>query len=100
MSDEPTKRDGTWTEEIVVAGGELIAQIKKLAAEGNVRRLIIKKPTGEVMLEIPLTAGVVAGGAVLLIAPVLAALGALAALIAEVKLEVVRSERADDDDRQ
>jgi hypothetical protein len=100
MSNEPSKKDGTWTEEIVVAGGELIAQVKKLVAEGNVRRLIIKKPSGEVMVEIPLTAGVVAGGAVLLIAPVLAALGALAALLAEVKLEVVRGGRQDSDDAE
>jgi len=95
MADEPVKKDSTWTEEMVVAGSELIERIKKLVAEGNVRRLIIKKPSGEDLLEIPLTAGVIAGGAMVLMAPVLAAVGALAALLAEVRLEVVRGEPED-----
>ena len=81
-------------DEIVVAGSELVERIKSLAQEGNVRRLIIRKPSGEALLEIPLTAGVVAGGGLILLAPVLAALGALAALLAEVKVEIVR---VDDD---
>jgi hypothetical protein len=58
-----------------------------------VRRLIIKKPDGESLLEIPLTAGVAIGGAMVVFAPVLAAIGALAALIAKVKIVVVREER-------
>jgi hypothetical protein len=95
MTEEPAKKDSAWTEEMVVAGSELIERIKQLVAEGNVRRLIIKKPSGEDLLEIPLTAGVVAGGAMILMAPVLAALGALAALIAEVRLEVVRGKPDD-----
>ncbi|MBN2532724.1 MAG: DUF4342 domain-containing protein [Spirochaetales bacterium] len=79
-----------WTHTIEVAGSELIKRIKELIKEGNIRKLIIKKETGEVLLEIPLTAGVAAGGAVVLLAPVLAALGALAALVARVKVEIVR----------
>ncbi|MGD2055788.1 MAG: DUF4342 domain-containing protein [Gammaproteobacteria bacterium] len=96
MTDEPAKKDSTWTEEMVVAGSELIERIKQLVAEGNVRRLIIRKPSGEDLLEIPLTAGVVAGGAMILMAPVLAAVGAIAALLAEVRLEVVRGGKPDD----
>ena len=95
MADEPAKRDSTWTEEMIVAGSELIERIKQLVAEGNVRRLIIRKPSGEDLLEIPLTAGVVAGGAMILMAPVLAAVGALAALLAEVRLEVMRGKPDD-----
>ena len=95
MADEPEKKDATWTEEMIVAGSELIERIKQLVAEGNVRRLIIRKPSGEDLLEIPLTAGVVAGGAMILMAPVLAAVGALAALLAEVRLEVVRGKPDD-----
>lgn len=91
MADEPEKKEAGWTEETVVAGSELVARVRKLVAEGNVRRLIIKKPNDEILLEIPLTAGVVTGGAMILMAPVLAALGALAALLAEVKLVVVRA---------
>jgi hypothetical protein len=100
MANEPTKPDRDWTEELTVTGQELVERIKKLVAEGNVRRLIIRKPDGESLLEIPLTAGVVAGGAVTIMAPVLAALGALAALLTEFKVEVVRTDQpgGDDDD--
>lgn len=84
-------KDGkSWTEEIMVTGNQLVERLKELVAEGNVRRLIIRKPSGDVLLEVPLTAGVAVGGVVTLMAPVLAALGALAALVAEFKVEVVR----------
>ena len=49
------------------------------------------------LIEVPLTAGVVVGGAVTIVAPVLAALGTLAALLTHVKIEVVR-ERKDETD--
>jgi hypothetical protein len=87
-----TKAERTWIEEIEVAGGQLVERIKELVAEGNVRRLIIRSPDDKVILEIPLTAGAVVGGVVTIIAPLLAALGALAALIAKVKVQVVRVE--------
>ena len=92
MTNGPENKDTDWKEEIFIAGNELVDRIKELVAEGNVRRLIIRKPDGESLLEIPLTAGVAVGGAVTIIAPVLAALGALAALIKDFKLEVVRTD--------
>lgn len=95
MSNDPGQSERSWTEEIKVTGNELVDRIKTLVADGNVRRLIIRKPDGESLLEIPLTAGVAVGGVVTIMAPVLAALGALAALIAEFKVEVIRE---DDDD--
>ena len=97
MSQSPNKNDRDWTEEIAVAGSELVDRAKKLVAEGNVRRLIIRRPNGESLLEIPLTAGVAVGGAVTIMAPVLAALGALAALLSEFKVEVIRSDRLIED---
>jgi hypothetical protein len=91
---EPTdKHAPPRTEELEISGERLVETVKKLVAEGNVRRLIIKKPGGDALLEIPLTAGVAIGGAMALIAPVLAAVGAAAALIAKVKIVVVREER-------
>jgi Domain of unknown function (DUF4342) len=88
---EPLEKRGTrWTEEIEIAASDLIATVKKLIAEGNVRRLIIKNTEGQSLLEIPLTAGVVIGGTLVLLAPVLAALGALAALLSKVKIKIVR----------
>ena len=97
MSTEPTKSVRGWSEELTVTGQELVERIKKLVAEGNVRRLIIRKSDGESLLEIPLTAGVVAGGAVTIMAPVLAALGALAALLSEFRVEVIRTDQPDQD---
>jgi hypothetical protein len=92
MGDETNKTERTWTEEIEVAGTELIDRIKELIKAGNVRRVILRTPDNRLLLEIPLTAGAVAGGVVVLVAPVLAALGAMAALLAKVKIQVVRTD--------
>ncbi len=73
-------------ETIKVQGGELLDAVKKLIHEGNVRRVVIKQGDRTVA-EFPLTAGVV--GTVL--APVLAAIGALAALLTECTIEVERA---------
>jgi hypothetical protein len=93
MGDETGKTERTWTEEIEVAGAELVDHIKELVKAGNVRRVILRTPDNKLLLEIPLTAGAVAGGVVVLVAPVLAALGAMAALVAKVKVEVVRTDK-------
>ncbi|MCK4572150.1 DUF4342 domain-containing protein, partial [candidate division WOR-3 bacterium] len=66
-----------------------------LVREGNVRRLIIRNSSGELLMEIPLTAGVAVGGVVTIIAPLLAALGAMAALLVKVKVEIVRIKEED-----
>jgi len=94
MSNDSEKSERSWTEEIMVTGNELVDRIKTLVAEGNVRRLIIRNPDGQSLLEIPLTAGVAVGGVVTIMAPVLAALGALAALVAEFKVEVIREDNS------
>lgn len=79
-----------WTDQIEVAGSELVDRIKKLAAEGSVRRIRISEPDGDLVLEMPLTIGAIAGGAVVLAAPFLAVIGALAAFFTKVKIEVLR----------
>jgi hypothetical protein len=66
----------------------LLARVKELVHEGNVRRIIIKQE-GHTIMEIPLTVGVVG----VLVAPALAAIGAIGALMAQCSIEVVRSER-------
>jgi hypothetical protein len=76
------------TEEFRVNGEELLAKIKELIHQGNIRRIIIKDRDGKVLLEFPLTFGVV--GAVL--APTLAAVGAVAALIGEATVVVEKAE--------
>jgi Domain of unknown function (DUF4342) len=81
----------TWTEEIEVAGEELVASIKRLAAEGQVSRIRLLDPEGDIVLEMPLTIGAIAGGAVVVAAPILALLAAFAVFVGKVKLEVVRN---------
>jgi hypothetical protein len=77
--------DKTWWETTKVQGDKVLETVKKLVHEGNVRRIIIKQGD-RTIAEFPLTAGVV--GAVF--APVLAAIGALAALIKECTIAVER----------
>ncbi|MBI1794024.1 MAG: DUF4342 domain-containing protein [Chloroflexi bacterium] len=76
------------TEEFRVNGEELLARIKKLVHEGNIRRIIIKNKDGGVVMEIPMTIGVVGA----LLAPTLAAVGAIAALITEATVVVEKVE--------
>jgi hypothetical protein len=76
------------TEEFRVNGEELIARIKNLVKEGNIRRISIKNKEGKVVFEIPLTFGVVGA----LIAPQLAAIGAIAALLTEATVVVEKDE--------
>jgi hypothetical protein len=76
-------KDARW-EELKVAGDQLVSTIKELVHEGNVRRVIIKNEEGVTLLEIPLTVGVVGA----LVAPVAAALGALAALAGGLTIQV------------
>lgn len=78
----------SYTEELQVMGEQLLSKVKELLHEGNVRRIIIKQE-GHTIMEFPLTFGVVG----VLVAPVLAAVGAIGALIAQCSIEVVRSDR-------
>ncbi len=73
MSEEQTSD----TEEFKVSGEGLLAKFKELIRQGNIRRIIIKGEDGKTLVELPLTIGIV--GAAL--APVLAAVGAIAALV-------------------
>jgi len=76
----------TQTETFEVTGDDLVAKVKEIVHEGNVRRIIIKNEEGEQVIEIPLTVGVV--GALLL--PTLAAIGTVAALVSKCTIEVQR----------
>ena len=98
IGNEGEKEEHTFTEQIEIAASELVDKTKELIEEGNVRRLIIRNPEDEVLLEVPLTAGVAVGGVVALIAPVLAALGAMAALLTHVKVEIIRTKKNESDE--
>ena len=77
--------DKTWTETFKVKGEQLVELVKKLLHEGNVRRVVTKQ-NDRTIVEFPLTVGVI--GTVL--APVVAAVAALAAVLTECTIEVER----------
>lgn len=72
-------------------GENLLKKVKELIAEGNVRRITITDKSGKEWMSFPLTIGVVGA----LLAPILAAVGALAALIGECSITVEREEEQD-----
>ena len=87
MSDEKVR-----TEVFKVSADETVAKIKEIVAEGNVRRIIIQNEDGKTLIEFPLTIGVAAAAGVLLLAPLLAAVGVLAAIVTDLTIVVEREE--------
>jgi hypothetical protein len=83
MSEQKTR-----TEEFQVQGEEIIAKVKELVRQGNIRRISIKSDDGKPIVDIPLTLGVV--GALLL--PQFAALGAIAALVTRCTITIEKEE--------
>src|SRR5690625_4588922 len=90
--NEPSQ-ERTWYEEFTVTGTQLLDQVKKLIAEGNVRRVFIKNQDGRTLLEIPLTAGVAITAVTSVLAPALVAVGAIAAMLSQVTIGVEREHR-------
>ncbi len=86
----PEKKEtkGTRTEEFKVSGGEIINKIKELIHQGNIRRIILKNEEGKTFMEIPLTVGLVG----VALAPILAAVGAVAALVSKLTIVVEKVE--------
>ncbi len=84
LGEEPKSR----TQEFKVSGDAVVAKIKELLHEGNIRRIIIKNDDGKTLIEIPLTLGV--AGALFL--PVWAAIGAIAALAANLTIVIEKVE--------
>ncbi len=86
----------TFSEQLEVAGKELVGKVQELIKEGNVRKVIIRGEDGHEIMQFTLTAGAAVGGVFMLAAPVaapiLAAVGAAAAFLAKVKIEIVREE--------
>ena len=84
QAEEPKDEANTRTQEFKVTGDAVVGKLKELLHEGNVRRIIIKNEEGKTLIEIPLTLGV--AGALLL--PVWAAIGAIAALAANLTIVI------------
>lgn len=83
-------------DEFEVAGENLLATVREVLHEGNVRRIIVKREDGSTLIEIPMTAGLAVTVLTAALAPVLVAVGALAAVVSHVTLVV---ERGDADPR-
>lgn len=81
MSEQEKK-----TEEFVVTGDNLVAKVKEIIKTGNASEIIIKNEKNETLIKFPVTIGVVG----VIVAPVLAAVGAVAALVTECKVVVVK----------
>lgn len=86
MNEQQSGPAGQRTEEFTISGDQVVAKVKELVREGNIRRIIIKNEDGRTILEVPLTLGVI--GAALL--PVFAAIGAAAALATRCTIVVER----------
>lgn len=85
---EEPKKEKTRTEEFKIKGTEILETIKDIIRQGNVRRIILKTEEGKTFLEIPLTVGIVG----VIIAPVWAAIGAVAALVSSLTIVVEKVE--------
>lgn len=86
--DETECQEKTRTEEFRVNGGEIINKIKEIIHEGNAQRIILKDEQGKTFMEIPLAVGVVGA----LVVPILAAVGAIAALASNLTIVVEKIE--------
>ena len=91
MADSAREKASETFQEIKLAGNQLVDKLRELVEEGNVRRIVLKKDD-RVLFELPLTVGVGAGAAAVLVSPMLAAVGAVAALVSDVTLVVVRED--------
>lgn len=79
-------------EEFTINGDALVSKVKELIHQGNIRRVIIKTEEGRTLIEIPLTVGVVGGVLGATLFPVVAALGAIGALVAHLKIVIEKVE--------
>ena len=79
------------TEKFTVSGSQIVEKVKQLIHEGNIRRVRLIYE-GKTILEIPLSIGAPAAAITIVAAPILAAIGAFAALVAECTIEVEKTE--------
>lgn len=92
------KKGKEFVEQIEVAGDQLVSKVKELLAEGSARRLVIHSEDGKELFSLPMNVGVAGAGIVTLAAPLLAAVGAVAALVTKVRIDIVRTGDDDPDD--
>ena len=79
-----------WKEEINVKSNQLVDKVKAIIESGNVSRIIIRNKRGLVLIDFSLNAGIIVGGVVTCMLPLVVALTAIAAMVSEVKIEIIR----------
>lgn len=84
----------SFVEEIHVLGRDLVDKVRELIHEGNVQRIVVKDEKGNTFVEIPVTVAAVG----VILAPLLAAIGAISALVAKFTILIVRTEPKPPDD--
>lgn len=87
-----TTEEKVRVEEFSINGDDLVGKVRELIHQGNIRRIIIKNDEGRILIEIPLTVGVVGGAIAATIFPVVAAIGAIGALVARLKIVIEKVE--------
>lgn len=85
-------QDKISVEELKINGDDLVAKVKELIHEGNIRRIILKNEEGRILIEVPLTVGVVGGVIGAALFPVIAAVGAIGALVTHMTLIIERKD--------
>jgi uncharacterized membrane protein len=88
------------SEEFKISGDALVAKIKELIHQGNIRRIIIKNEEGNTLIEIPMTVGIIGGVVSAAFFPVVAAIGVIGAMVAHLTVVIERQESVEprDDD--
>lgn len=92
LETDTTVKTDVRVEEFSLNGDALVAKVRELIDQGNIRRIIVKNEEGRVLIEIPLTVGVVGGAIGVALFPVIAAVGAIGALVAHLTIAIEKVE--------
>ncbi len=90
--NEQDQAERVRVEEFELSGDQVVAKVKELLHEGNIRRLSLQTEEGKTLIEVPLMIGLTGVVASTILAPVLTAIGALAAVVARLRVKVERVE--------
>src|SRR5262249_22825364 len=99
-NQNPNTNPRTFTEELSIAGNQLVEKIEQLIKEGNIRRIILKEQGGRTLLEMPRTSGAVVGTGIAISAMPLAIIAAVAAYVAKVQVVIERYENPADAEKE
>ncbi|MEO1352202.1 MAG: DUF4342 domain-containing protein [Cyanobacteria bacterium J06635_15] len=97
---ETNDQEKVTVEEFKVSGDALVAKIKELIHQGNIRRIIIKNQNGHTLIEIPMTVGVIGGAIGAVIFPVVAAVAVIGAMVTHLTVVIERQASSQSSDSE